>query len=49
MKKRLVILIFIVSLVILTSCKSENAVFIDNGKDEKYLNSAGYDIYFQGF
>ena len=34
MKKSLVIFIFIVSLVMLASCKSENAAFIDNGKEK---------------
>ena len=38
MKKSLLILIFIFSLIILTSCKSENAVFIDNGKEKIKVN-----------
>ena len=38
MKKSLVIFIFIVSLVMLASCKSENAAFIDNGKEKIKVN-----------
>ena len=34
MKKNLLIFIFIVSLAMLASCKSENAAFIDNGKEK---------------
>lgn len=39
MKKRWVIFIFIVSLAVLTSCKSENAVFIGNGKEKIKVNA----------
>ena len=38
MKKSLLIIIFIVSLIVLTSCKNENAVFIDNGKEKIKIN-----------
>lgn len=38
MKKSLMIFIFIVSLVMLASCKSENVVFIDNGKEKIKVN-----------
>lgn len=34
MKKNLMIFFFIVFLVMIVSCKSENAVFIDNGKEK---------------
>src|SRR3989338_5590514 len=38
MKKILVIFVFIVFLVMIASCKSENAVFIDNGNEKIKVN-----------